>query len=262
MWTEVNGAATFIATGGQPLSPDRPALVLIHGSGLDHSVWALQSRWFAHHGRSVIAPDLPGHGRSAGAPLASIAAMADWIFSGLDLLGIASASLVGHSMGALVALEAAARHPARVRSLGLVGAGPAIPVHPDILTAAEANSHAAIEMLTIWGTGFAASLGGCRAPGMWMLGGAEKLWERAAPGVLHADLRACADYANGPAAAASVACPTVIVQGTRDAMTPLRGARALAGLIAGARLVPLDGAGHMLLAERPDDVLAALAESV
>jgi pimeloyl-ACP methyl ester carboxylesterase len=259
MFVDVGGARAFIATGGQPLRPEAPAVVLIHGSGLDHSVWALQSRWLAHHGRAVIALDLPGHGRSAAGPLASIEAMADWVFATLDALGYAAATLIGHSMGMLVALEAAHRQPARVRALGLVGAAAAIPVHPDILAAAKANSHDAIDMLAIWGTGFAAGLGGCRAPGLWMLGGAETLWERAAPGVLNADLRACAGYANGPAAAASVACPTVIVQGSRDAMTPLRGARTLAAAIGDARLTVLDGAGHMLLSERPDEVLAALA---
>jgi pimeloyl-ACP methyl ester carboxylesterase len=259
MFVEVDGARAFVATGGQGLQPGLPTVAMIHGSGLDHSVWALHSRWFAHHRRNVVALDLPGHGRSGGAALRSIAEMADWTVRLLDALRIETAALVGHSMGTLVAVEAAARHASRVRALGLVGAATAIPVHPDIVAAAEKNSHDAIEMLAIWGTGFAAGLGGCLAPGMWMLGGAEKLWERAAPGVLHADLIACTTYTNGPAAAASVICPTIIVQGSRDAMTPLRGAQALAKTVAGASLTVLDGAGHMLLTERPDEVLAALA---
>jgi len=259
MFIEISGTDIFMATGGQPLRPELPSVVLIHGSGLDHSVWALQSRWLAHHGRNVVAPDLPAHGKSGGAPLASIGAMADWIARVLAALGIAQAALIGHSMGTLVALETARRHPEKVRALGLIGASAAIPVHPDIVAAAAENRHEAIDMLAIWGTGFSAGLGGCLAPGLWMLGGAEKLWERAAPGVLHADLAACAGYRDGPAAAVAVACPTIIVQGSRDAMTPLRGAQALAKMIQGAKLTVLDGAGHMLLTERPDEVLAALA---
>jgi pimeloyl-ACP methyl ester carboxylesterase len=239
MRIEIDGIGVFFATGGQPLRPGLPSLVLIHGSGLDHSTWALQSRWFAHHGRNVVAVDLPGHGRSAGAPLKSIEAMADWVAAMLARLEIA--------------------HPAAVRALGLVGAAPAIPVHPDILAAAAENRHDAIDMLTIWGLGFSAGLGGCKAPGMWMHGGAEKLWERAAPGVLSADLVACNAFAGGPEAAASITCPMVIVQGSRDAMTPLRGARELAKAIPGVHLTVLEGAGHMLPAERPDEVLAALA---
>jgi len=259
MFLEVDGAKVFVATGGQPIRDNLPTVVLIHGSGLDHSCWALQSRWLAHHARNVLAVDLPAHGRSGGTPLASIAAMADWIAAVLAALGIAQAALVGHSMGTLVALATAHRHPARVRGLGLVGAALAIPVHPELLAAAAENSHGAIEMLTIWGTGFAAGLGGCRAPGLWISGSAEKLWDRAAPGVLSADLVACNGFKDGAAAAASVVCPTLIVQGSQDAMTPLRAAQALAKAIAGARLTVLPGAGHMLLTERPDEVLQVLA---
>ena len=89
-----------------------PTVVLLHGAGFDHTTWALHSRWFAHHGFGVLAPDLPGHGRSSGAPLTTIADMADWTAALLDAAGIAKARLVGHSMGSLIALETAARHPA------------------------------------------------------------------------------------------------------------------------------------------------------
>ena len=257
MQFEVDGATAFAATGGQD-APGRPTMVFIHGAGLDHSVWASQSRWFAHRGRNVLAVDLPGHGRSAGPPLPGIAAMADWIAAMLDALGVAQAALVGHSMGTLVALAAAHRHPRRVRALGLVGAALAIPVHPDLLAAAAANRHEAIDMVSLWGHGYAAGLGGSLAPGLWMTGSAERVLERAAPGVLHTDLAACDVWRDGAVAAASVRCPTIIVQGSRDVMTPPRAARTLAAAIPGARLTMLDDAGHMLLAERPDAVLAAL----
>jgi pimeloyl-ACP methyl ester carboxylesterase len=258
MWIDMDGQKTFVATGGQPIRPELPAVVLVHGAGLDHSVWALQSRWLAHHGRNVLAVDLPGHGRSAGAPLRTIADMADFIVRLLDAAGIAQAALVGHSMGSFVALEAASRHPTRIRALGLIGTAAAMPVHPDLLAAAEANSPDAIAMLTIWGTGFAAGLGGCRAPGMWMSGGAEAVWHRAAPGVLHTDLAACDAYKGAPQAAAAVSCTVVIVQGNRDVMTPPRSTQTLAKAMPAATTTVLDGAGHMLLSERPDEVLAAL----
>lgn len=259
MRLDVNGIAAFAAAGGREPAPGLPTVVFIHGAGLDHSVWAAQSRWFAHHGRNVLAVDLPGHGHSDGPPLPTIAGMADWIAAFLTVLNIQQAALVGHSMGTLVALAAAQRHPDRVRALGLVGAALAIPVHPDLLAAAEANRHEAIDMVSLWGHGFAAGLGGNLAPGLWMTGAAERVLERAAPGVLFNDLSACNAWTDGPAAAASVRCPTVILQGSRDVMTPPRAARALAAAIPGAKLTVLDEAGHMLLAERPDAVLAALA---
>src|SRR5690606_31144418 len=106
--------------------------------------------------------------------------------------------------------------------------------------------------------GHRASLGGSLAPGAWMLGGAEKILERAAPGVLHADLAACNDYKDALASAATVKAPTTLVLGERDMMTPAKSGRALALAIAGASVVTLAGAGHMLMAERPDEVLAAV----
>src|SRR5215470_18407323 len=117
----IDGAATFAATGGRPFDAADPAVLLLHGAGMDHTVWALQTRYFAHHGRSVLALDLPGHGRSSGALLQSIAAMASWIIQVLDEGRVQAAALVGHSMGALIALEVAAAAPKRVRSLALLG---------------------------------------------------------------------------------------------------------------------------------------------
>jgi pimeloyl-ACP methyl ester carboxylesterase len=99
MQLSVNGLETFVATGGREFEPSQPTIVLLHGAGFDHSTWALHSRWFAHHGYGVLAPDLPGHGRSIGAPIATIADMADWTASLLDAVGAAKARLVGHSMG-------------------------------------------------------------------------------------------------------------------------------------------------------------------
>ena len=113
---EVDGARAFAATGGKTFDPGLPVTVFVHGAAFDHTVWKLQARYFAWHGGSVLAVDLPGHGRSEGAPRRSIPEMADWLVALLDAAGVGAANLVGHSMGALVALEAAARHGARVRS--------------------------------------------------------------------------------------------------------------------------------------------------
>ena len=100
----VNGFDTFVGTGGKSFDPALPAIVFLHGAGMDHSVWGLLARSFAHHGYGVLAPDLPGHGRSAGRPLSSIAALAEWTAALIDAAGLSCAWIVGHSMGSLVAL--------------------------------------------------------------------------------------------------------------------------------------------------------------
>jgi pimeloyl-ACP methyl ester carboxylesterase len=256
----VNGKRTYVGTGGREFDPKLPLVVFIHGGGLDHSVWALLARWFAHRGRSVLAPDLPGHGRSEGEPLGSIAAMADWIAALITSAGARQAGLIGHSMGSLVALETAARHPDKVSALALIGTAAAMPVAKDLLQAAEANDNAAVRMVSIWGKGFRGGLGGSLAPGLWMLGGAQRLLERAAPGVLFSDLSACHDYRDGLAAAAKVKVPVTLVLGELDQMTPLKAGQRLATALPHARVVVLKHAGHLLMGERPDEVLEAIAD--
>src|SRR5580704_12926918 len=110
----INGSDTFVGTGGKRFDPALPAIVFLHGAGMDHSVWVLLARAFAHHGFGVLAPDLPGHGHSGGAPLSSIAALADWTVELIEAAGLRAARLVGHSLGSLIALETAARHPEKV----------------------------------------------------------------------------------------------------------------------------------------------------
>ena len=258
MQLSVNGNEAFAATGGREFDRSQPTVVLLHGAGFDHTAWALHSRWFAHHGYSVLAPDMPGHGRSCGAPLRSIAEMADWTAALLEAAGVARATLVGHSMGSLVALETAARHPAKVSALGLIGTTATMNVGPDLLKAAEANDHAAVDMVSIWGLGFDAELGGSLAPGLWMHGGAQRVLERCPPGVLFSDLSACNAYQDALAAASKITVPTTLVLGERDMMTPSRGGKALAAALPNSRIVVLPGAGHMMMAERPDELLAAL----
>ena len=258
MHLSVNGYQTFVATGGKEFEPSLPTIVLLHGAGFDHSTWALHSRWFAHHGYGVLAPDLPGHGRSPGAPISTIAGMADWTASLLDAAGAATARLVGHSMGSLVALETAARHPAKVSGLGLIGTAAAMTVGPDLLKAAEANDRSAIDMVSIWGLGFQAELGGSLAPGLWMHSGAQRVLEQCRPGVLFNDLSACNAYQNALAAAAQIRVPATFILGERDMMTPAKAGKALAAALPNSRTVVLRGAGHMMMVEQPDQLLAAL----
>src|SRR4030088_2130650 len=258
MQMSVNGIETFVATGGREFDLFQPTIVLLHGAGFDHTPWALHSRWFAHHGFAVLAPDLPGHGRSAGAPLSTIAEMADWTADLIAAAGAAKARLVGHSMGSLIALETAARHPAKVAALGLIGTAATMTVGPDLLKAAEANDHSAVDMVSIWGLGFQAGLGGSLAPGLWMHSGAQRVLERCKPGVLFNDLSACNAYQNALAAAAGITVPATFILGERDMMTPAKAGKALASALPNSRTVVIPGAGHMMMVERPDELLAAL----
>ena len=155
-------------------------------------------------------------------------------------------------------LEAAARHPARISRLALLGTAVPMPVAGPLLDAAEADDHAAYDMVTIWGHSRDGQVGGNRAPGIWMTGGGVRLLEHSKPGVMHASLKACNDYTEGLDSGAKVACPTLLLLGARDAMTPPKVARSLAEAIPGSETVVLKGCGHMMMAEQPDAVLDAL----
>src|SRR5437588_2763928 len=231
MLLSVNGIDTFVATGGREFDASQPTIVLLHGAGFDHTTWALHSRWFAHHGYGVLSPDLPGHGRSSGAPLPTISDMADWTAGLLEATAALKAKLVGHSMGSLIALETAARHPEKVSALGLIGTAAAMTVGSDLLKAAEANDHAAIDMVSVWGLGFQAELGGSLAPGLWMHHGAQRVLEKCRPGVLFNDLSACNAYQGALAAAAQITVPTTFILGERDMMTPSRAGKPLAAAL-------------------------------
>lgn len=259
MRVDVDGRQVYCYTGTRPVDPARSTVVFVHGAANDHSVFVLQSRYFAHHGRNVLAVDLPGHGRSAGAPLDSVEAIADWILRLLDTAGIREAALVGHSLGALVALEAASRFPSRISRIALLG--PAVPmtVSEALLDAARADDHVAFQLIAGWSHSAGKQLGGNPMPGMWMMGSALRLMERSRPGVLHFDLRACNEYARGIAAAAAVRCPALLMVGARDLMAPPKAAQGLVGALAEKRVVTLPDCGHAMMAEQPDAVLDALA---
>ena len=258
----VNDRAVYLATGNRKIDPALETVVFIHGAGQDHTIWVLPTRYFARHQRNVLAVDLPGHGRSAGPPLTSIEEMANWVFCVLDALGLVTASVVGHSMGSLVALECAAQAGDRVRAIALVGTAVPMPVSDKLLETSAANDHVALEMLTLWGHSAAAHLGGSPNPGMWMLGTGLRLLERSAPGVVHADLNACNEYKIGLEHARSVDCPTLLILGERDAMTPTQATKALDDALSRSESIILEGSGHALLSERPDEVLDALIRIV
>jgi len=256
----VEGTEAFAATGGRPFDPARPALVFIHGAGMDHTVWTLQTRYFAHHGWSVLALDLPGHGGSAGPALEDVPAMAAWVLKAVQAAGAEKFALAGHSLGALIALEAASRAGDGALALMMLGAAAAMPVNPALQGAADTGDHGAVEAMIGWGFGRPAQIGGNRAPGAWMPGAGLRTLERGLKGPLGVDLKASNGYAGATEAAGKVACPVLIVAGDDDRMTPLKGAKALAGSFADARLAVLPATGHMMAIEWPDEVLDTLRD--
>ncbi|MFO7547661.1 MAG: alpha/beta fold hydrolase [Acidimicrobiia bacterium] len=259
MDVSVDGRRAFLHTGGVELTPWRPAILLIHGAGMDHTAWHHQTRALAHAGLAAIAPDLPGHGRSAGPVAASVEEMAAWVVALLDALGIERSSIAGHSMGSLVALETAAAHPERCNRLVLTGTTGAMGVHPDLLAAADRDLALAARFIAGWSFGGRGRMGGHPRSGTWLPGAARHLVAVSPPGALAAGLRACVAYP-GLERAASVTAPALVISGTADRMTPPETSARLAGVLESGRLEVLEGAGHLAMAERPREVLQLMRE--
>jgi pimeloyl-ACP methyl ester carboxylesterase len=259
----LQGRKAYAYTGGRPFDASRRVAVFLHGGQNDHSVWALQTRWFAHHGWSVLAVDLPGHGNSEGPPLASIPAMADWVGEWLATLGVSRPALVGHSMGTLIALELAGRPDASIAAIALLGAAAPMAVSDALLAATRDDPASAIDMITGWSHSSWAQKPQAPGPGAFLNWGGRRLMQRIAArhgaSVLHTDFSAVAAYQDGLTRAAQVACPAMLLLGGRDVMTPPKGAKALAAALPDSRTTVLPQAGHAMMGEAPDAVLEALA---
>jgi pimeloyl-ACP methyl ester carboxylesterase len=260
MQFSVDGKSAFAYTAAHDLDPAKRTIVFVHGAGLDHSLFGLQSRYFGYHGCNVLALDLPGHGRSEGPPIPRIDGMAQWIFQVLENRKIEKASIVGHSMGSLIALECAAAQPRRIERIALLGTTYPMKVGEVFLEAARKNEQAAFDMDTIWSHAAQVPLGANPNPGMWMYGDTLARLARLAPGVLYNDLKACNDYASGLESAAKVSCPALLILGARDVMTPPKTTKALEEKLKGVKKVTLPPSGHTLMAEAPDATLDALIE--
>jgi pimeloyl-ACP methyl ester carboxylesterase len=250
-----------LRTGGVASAAGAPTIVLVHGAGMDGTVWSQQTRYLSMRGVRALAIDLPAHGQSDGPPISSVAELANWLAQVIDTLNLHDVVIAGHSMGTFMALEVAARFPNLVKSVALFGTATAMPVHPDLIDAAEHDVPRAASLMTGWSHAAGSRLGRNPTPGMWMTGGVRALVERSKPGVLLTDLLACSSYADAEARAASISCPALVAIAAQDKMTPAKSGRAMAKAMVrshAVELLEMPNAGHMSLTEEPKLVREAL----
>ena len=254
----VNGHSTHVATGGKDFDPSLPTVLFLHGSGMDHRAFALQTRWFAYNGFSVLAPDFPGHSLSAGEPPSSIEQSADWLNDFLVTAKVESAHVVAHSQGFLTALELALHHPKKLKSLIGIGTGAAIPVNPMLIETAQKSPAKAAEMMLQWGFGQNIQMGVSPTPGMQPIAVGYQIMSN---NPLHVDLQCCADYTGGMQAAASIKVPAAMILAGQDKMTPPKAGLAV-GEALNAQITVLQEYGHMLPIEAPKQVLQAVRDFI
>jgi pimeloyl-ACP methyl ester carboxylesterase len=261
----VNDREVYVYTGGRAFDAALPCVVFIHGALNDHSVWTLLARWFAHHDFGVLAPDLPGHMRSAGPALESVEALADWTLALMDAAGVPQAALAGHSMGSLIALEAAARAPERATRLVMLGTAYPMAVPKALLDLSIAAPLKAIDRVVTFSFSTLAAKPSYPGPGVWLRGSARQLMRmvlahQGNAKLFHNDFAACDRYANGLQAAALVRCPAHLVLAREDQMTPTRATKDIAAALkAKVHMLP---AGHFLMQECPDGALTAMRDAL
>ena len=262
MIVTVDGKPLYVYTGGRSFDATKPTLLFVHGVLNDHSVWGLQSRYFAHHGWNVLVPDLPGHNRSAGVPPDTVESAALSIIALIDTMRIDRIVLIGHSFGSLIALEAASRIPDRVDRLALLGIAYPMQVSDALLEASVKAPEEAIRLVTRFSYSGLAAPPSALGPGTWLPGLGRALMRRVLAvnpdqNPFYAGFLACDRYDGGVQAIGRVTCPILFVLGDEDQMTPARGAAALIDQAHSAQVLRLP-VGHQLMAEAPDRVLEGL----
>ena len=221
---------------------------------MDGTVWRYQADALAQQGFIPIAVDLPGHGGSEGEPSVTIKGYAGWLLAYLSVLD-EPVHLVGHSMGALVALETAAARPDLVRSIALLGVADQMPVNPDLLAGVGAGDSTVFDTMGPW----MHARQPVDAP-EWKVDDTLAILQRSEPGTAFADLSACDDYPGAAGTAATVELPILLILGDQDVMTKPSAAEQIEDTAADATTVIVKGAGHMLMVERPDVVNEALLD--
>lgn len=244
----MTGAIHFSDHGGDRNSGS-PPLVLIHGSGGTRLHWPPQLRRLPNY--RVFSLDLPGHGDSPGEGETTIVGYVRRIVDWLDKQGIESAVLAGHSMGGAIAMTTALDEPDRVAGLVLVGTGGRLRVTGEILQAAAdpTRFEETVEVVTAWAFSD-------QAPEKIVSMAKTRMLE-SRPEVIHGDFVACNQFDifdHLP----EIQIPTLILCGEQDRLTPVKYARHLDKQIPESTLVLIEGAGHMVMLERPLEVTRAV----
>ncbi|MBI3361223.1 MAG: alpha/beta hydrolase [Chloroflexi bacterium] len=229
--------------------PSAPALVLVHGAGGTHLHWPPELRRLPD--RTVLAVDLPGHGKSGGVGRRTIGDYAEAILALVDDARVKRAVVCGHSMGGAVAQTFALAYPERTAGVVLVGTGARLRVAPAILDGILADFPKTVQLITEWE--FSPD-----APERLTRPHAGRMME-VAPEVLRGDFLAC-DQFDVMSRLKEIRAPALVICGSADKLTPEKYSRHLADQLPQAELLVVSGAGHMVMLEKPQVVTEAVSE--
>ena len=254
MKLNVNGKEAYYTSSGRDIDKNQPSIVFVHGSGLSHVTWVLQTRYFAFHGYNTIAVDLPGHGNSEGESLKSIEDMASWLNKVVKHLGIKQHSIIGHSQGCLIALEYANKFPENLKSLVFVAGSYEIPVNKSLIELALSGDMESLNLMMKWGYGKSKQFIGGN-PLQKILNSPREVRE-----VLAVDLIACNNYKNGKKAIKEIKCPTFFIFGELDKMIKLDKGKEFSKLATNSKVHVIKNCGHMIILENAFEMREKIKE--
>lgn len=232
---------------------DRPPVLLLHGAGGSHLSWPPQIRRLA--GQRIFALDLPGHGKSDGVGMQDIGEYAKNVYEFMKAVRLSNVVVIGVSMGSAIAMSLALAYRKRVIGLGLIGSGARLRVAASTLENVSTSSSFLPTVETVIENSYSSDVD----PRVKELAVQQMAETRQA--VLYGDFLACDEF-NEMERVSKIDIPTLIICGSQDRMTPPSRSEYLHEQIAGSQLHILDGAGHMVMIEQPDEVAGLLAEFV
>lgn len=226
----------------------KPPIILVHGAGGCGQNWP-------HHLRRledwrVLAPDLPGHGKSDGLGEHSIAKYVNTLIDWMNDIGVHQAIFVGHSMGGAIVQSLALEHPDRVAALAIIGSGPRLEFDETLMSklSRKESMGGAIDKI-IEQSYF-------QTQDKRLLQQAKEQLENNRPAVIHGDYVASVAF-DIRERLAEIAVPTLIICGEEDQITPARFSQKLADGIPNAQLTLIPESGHMVMLEKPQAVAEA-----
>ena len=226
-------------------------ILLVHGSGGDHTVWSYQVKGL-REGFSVAALDLNGHGRSTFREGDGLTTYTEDVLAVLERLS-PKALLVGHSLGGALALNVALRHPEMIGGISLVGTGARLRVLPEILELVEVEEDfdRVIELILEW------AFSDTSQPEL--VTKAREQMRANGQRALRRDLLTC-DGFDVMGKLNQIEVPALIICGREDRLTPVKYAEYLRDRIPNATLKVIEGAGHMVMLERPAELNRAIED--
>ncbi|MBN2538635.1 MAG: alpha/beta hydrolase [Deltaproteobacteria bacterium] len=249
---EIDGIKIAFRVNEDGLVDGRKTLFFIHGSTGDHNSWkdqyaALDEQF------NVIAVDLPGHGQSGGKGEREVSLYSKWVKKTVEALGLRRPVLIGHSLGAAIALESAIQYGDRLSGVVAVGGGATMPVNPLVLDGLRGDPSMIINSIPA----FAVSKRHRERLKDFLVANLERMDKEVAYG----NFLAC-DRFDISGRLGQIRIPALLICGEEDKMMPPKFSRYMEEHIAGAKMVLIKDAGHFVMMEDPNTCNVALREFV